>query len=104
MTDILTLPVALSSDGCRRMAVRLESDAREGVDLGPRGAQIECLTASLSRSLRELGEALGRAMAVLPEGDPTLCGLREAVSGMTWIAHLVMAGAARHHAIPVQDT
>lgn len=94
MPEVLTLPVALSSEGCRRMAARLESDAREGVDLGPRGVQIACLTASLTRSLRDLREALGRAVAVLPDGDPTLCGLRDAVFGMTRIAHLVMAGAA----------
>jgi hypothetical protein len=94
MSEVLTLPVALSSEGCRRMAGRLGSDARAGVDLGPREAQIEGLTASRNRSLPELREALGRAVAVLPEGDPALCDLRDAVFGMTRIADVVIAGAA----------
>lgn len=92
MTEVLTMPVALSAQGGRRMAARLERDARAGVDLGPRGAQIDCLTASLTRSLRELKDTLGWAVAMLPEGDSALCGLRDAVSGMGRLAMVAVTG------------
>lgn len=100
MTEVLTTPVALSAERSRRMAAWLERDARAGVDLCPRGAQIDCLTASLARSLRELKGTLGRAVAMLPEGDSVLCGLRDAVSGM---GRLAMVAVTDLHAPQAHD-
>lgn len=101
MTEIVTFPLALSAEGGRRLSARLEADVRAGVDPGPRSTQIDCLSVSLARSLQELKEALARAAAELPEGDPTLCTLREAVAGVTRIAQAVMAGAVGLRPHPV---
>lgn len=100
MAEVLTLPLDLSADGVRRLAAKLEADARSGMDLCPRRAQITCLCASLTRSLRELREALGRAAEELPEGAPTLCVLRDAAACVIWLAQVMMAGATGLHAHP----
>lgn len=103
MAEILTLPLDLSAEGSRRLGLQLERDARAGVDLGPRQAQINCLIEALAGSLRELAEALERVAVDLPEGDPALCRLRTAGAGVTQLALAAIAGAADLQALSCPD-
>lgn len=97
MTDVLTLPLDLSPEASRLLRDRLERDVAAGLDPGPRHAQIACLSGSLTRSLHQLREALGRALSELPAGDPRAISLQEAASGMASLAQAVMdlAGGCR---------
>lgn len=90
MTELLILPVDLSSNGIRRLEAQLERDIRAGGDLGSRQGQIACLSESILRSVEGLHEALSLLAAELPAGDPMVARLRDAAENMTRLALAVM--------------
>ena len=94
MTELLILPVDLSSDGIRRLEAQLERDIRAGGNLGSRQGQIACLSESILRSVEGLQEALSLLTAELPAGDPMVARLQEAAENMMRLALAVMDYAA----------
>jgi hypothetical protein len=96
MTDVLTL----SSETARRLLGDSQRDLAAGVDLGPRQAQIACLSDSLSRSLHQLRETVVREVSQLPEDDTRALRLGEAAAGITLIARSVIGCASAYRPQP----